>query len=482
MYASLVRVIFYIIKDLTLRDNWNMLISCNKTKVCNGKKETIGKELMERERYLVKKITEPIDWVVEVPGSKSMTNRALLLAALSNRQVAIEGVLFSDDSRHFLASLESLGFLMETDEEQRRVLVTGCGGKIPKKEAVIDVGSAGTAARFLAAMLGFSDGIYTIQASEQMKRRPMKPLFDLLEAAGAEISYLEKEGFLPVRITGRAYRKADEAKERPLLLKLDISKSTQFLSALLLIAPMIRQGLCVHITGEKTDGSYIRITRKMMREFGVEVVFDGRDYQVQKGAAYHRSTYVVEPDMSAACYFYAAAAITGGKALVKRVHMDNTQGDLRFLQVLEQMGCTVYEREQGIEVRGPENGRLKGITVDMNDFSDQALTLAAIAPFAEQAVRIEHIGHIRGQECDRLHAIATELNRLSVRCDEEADAVTIYPGTPKGAVIQTYEDHRVAMAFSLIGLRTEGVWIDNPACCGKTFENYFQLLEQLTKK
>lgn len=437
---------------------------------------------MERERYLVKKITNPIDWVVEVPGSKSMTNRALLLAALSHGRVAVEGVLFSDDSRHFLSSLESLGFSVDINEGKKCVTVVGCGGEIPKKGAAIDVGSAGTAARFLTAMLGFSDGVYTIQASEQMKRRPMMPLFELLERVGAKISYLEKEGFLPIRIMGCAYGVNAKTEAGPLELSLDISKSTQFLSALLLTAPMIKQGLCIHVTSEKTDGSYIRITRKMMQEFGVEVIFDGRNYRVQKCVSYDRAVYVVEPDMSAACYFYAAAAITGGRALVKHVHPDNTQGDLRFLKVLEQMGCTVCESAQGITVCGPVDGRLKGITVDMNDFSDQALTLAAIAPFAESAVRIENIGHIRGQECDRIHAIATELNRLSVRCEEETEAVTIYPGTPKGAVIETYEDHRVAMAFSLIGLRTEGVWIDNPGCCGKTFENYFEILDRLTEK
>lgn len=435
---------------------------------------------MERERYLVKTITEPIDWKVEVPGSKSMTNRALLLAALSAGKVELEGVLFSDDSRHFLSSLQSLGFTLDIREDENCVVVEGGNGNIPKKEATIDVGSAGTAARFLTAMLGFSDGIYTIQASEQMKRRPMKPLFDLLEQVGAKITYIEKEGFLPIHIVGRAYGLDVSQIEEPLTVSLDISKSTQFLSAMLLIAPMIKQGLLVQITSEKKDGSYIRITRQMMKEFGVEVLFNGKEYHVAADASYTKDSYVVEPDMSAACYFYAAAAITGGKALVRRVHMDNTQGDLKFLDVLAQMGCVVEEQSEGVQVSGPEIGELKGITVNMNDFSDQALTLAAIAPFANDRVRIEHIGHIRGQECDRLHAIASELTKLGIRSEEEEDAVTIYPGMPTGAVVETYEDHRVAMAFSLVGLRAEGVWIDNPQCCAKTFENYFDVLNQLT--
>lgn len=447
------------------------------------------------EQYLVKKINKPINWTVEVPGSKSMTNRALLLAALSDGAVEVEGVLFSDDSRHFLSSLESLGFTLNIEEKEKRVTVIGCNGAIPKKEAEIHVGSAGTAARFLTAMLGFSDGVYTIQASEQMKKRPMKPLFELLTGIGAQITYLEQEGFLPVRITGRAYHKAlseagkaaeatreaeKENVQTALTLALDISKSTQFLSALLLISPMVKQGLHIHITSEKTDGSYIRITRKMMEEFGVKVSFDGRDYEVRPQASYQKNHYVVEPDMSAACYFYAAAAVTGGRALVKHVHMDNTQGDLKFLDVLEQMGCVVTDTAEGIQVTGQKGGKLKGITVDMNDFSDQALTLAAIAPFADSDVRIENIGHIRGQESDRIHAIVTELARIGIRCREELDAVTIHPGIPQAGTIETYEDHRVAMAFSVIGLLTDGIRIDNPGCCGKTFEEYFKVLDALT--
>ncbi|MFQ9574646.1 MAG: 3-phosphoshikimate 1-carboxyvinyltransferase [Roseburia hominis] len=342
------------------------------------------------EKYLVKKITEPVDWKVTVPGSKSMTNRALLMAVLSAGTVRVEGVLFSDDSRHFLACLVALGFTVEIEEEKKCVTVTGCGGRIPRGEAVIDVGSAGTAARFLAAMLGFSDGCYEIRCSAQMKRRPMAELFDLLSGAGAKITFLEEEGHLPVRITGCRYARADKtAGETPRELSLDITKSTQFLSALLLIAPMVPEGMKIHITSEKTDGSYIRITRKMMQEFGVSVAFDGRDYEVPCRSSYRKETYMVEPDMSAACYFYAAAAVTGGRALVRHVHMDNTQGDLRFLEVLERMGCTADDTPEGVRVTGPADGALRGITVNMNDFSDQALTLAAIAPFADAPVRIE---------------------------------------------------------------------------------------------
>ena len=439
-------------------------------------------------QYQVKKLIHPIDWTVTVPGSKSMTNRVLLLAALQQGKITVEGVLFSDDSRVFLGSLQSLGFDLQIDEEKKQVILEGYGGKIPKQEAEIYVGSAGTAARFLTAMLGCSEGTYVINASEQMKKRPMRPLFELLEKLGAKIEYLEQEYFLPVRITGCRKQQVVEVateslenaeRENRKYMELDISKSTQFLSAMLLIAPMFPQGLQIHITSEKTDGSYIRITRHMMEEFGVTATFDGTDYFVPANASYYKERYTVEPDMSAACYFYAAAAMTGGRAKVRNVHMDNTQGDLKFLDVLKQLGCKVQESPEGIEVTGPEMGELKGIHINMNDFSDQTMTLAAIAPFCKEKVRIEGIAHIRLQESDRLHAIATELTRLGVRCEEKEAAITIYPGMPQAGVVETYEDHRMAMAFSLIGLMVDGIVIDNPDCCRKTFENYFEILEDI---
>ena len=429
-----------------------------------------------KENYKVHMVSAPIDWTVTVPGSKSMTNRALLMGSLADGKTTLSGVLFSDDSRHFLAALQALGFDVEIQEAQKQV--TGLNGKVPVTEGKIDVGSAGTAARFLTALLGVAEGTFTIQASEQMKKRPMKPLFDVLVAIGAKISYLEKEGHLPIQITGIGGTKAmDEV----CCVALDISESTQFLSALLLISPMIKQGLSIAITSARKDGSYIQITRKMMENFGVEVMFDGENYNIRKDSSYKAGAYQIEPDISAACYFYAAAALTGGKALVKNVTWDCMQGDLQFLNVLAQLGCTITETAQGIVVFGAEGGRLKGITVDMKEFSDQTMTLAAIAPFAEEDVRIENVGHIRLQESDRIHAIATELSRLGVTCKEEKDALTIQPKMPNAGIVQTYDDHRMAMAFALIGLRVQGIEIANPMCCRKTFEEYFDVLETLTR-
>ena len=426
--------------------------------------------------YHVKTLHKKIDWAVRVPGSKSMTNRALLMAALADGTTRLSGVLFSDDSRNFLGSLKSLGFSVTADEQKKEVTVTGQNGEIPVTSGEIYVGSAGTAARFLTARLALAKGTFTVNASGQMQKRPMKPLFDVLTGMGAKITYLGQEGFLPVKIQGIG-KTADTS--APLHITLDISKSTQFLSALMLVSPMLGRGLHIKITSERKEGSYIRITQKMMEQFGAKTAFDGESYLMPQGISYKAGAYQIEPDVSAACYFYAAAALTGGRAVVEHVTWDCMQGDLKFIKLLERLGCSVQETSLGLEVRGAENGSIKGITVDMKDFSDQTMTLAALAPFAQSPVRIENIGHIRLQESDRIHAIATELARLGIQCEEEDAAITIHPGTPKAGIVQTYDDHRMAMAFALIGLRIEGIEIANPMCCKKTFEEYFDVLEQL---
>ena len=409
-------------------------------------------------KYEVNKLQHKLDCIVEVPGSKSITNRALLMAALSVGECRLNGVLFSDDSRHFLTSLISLGYAIQVNEVERYVVICVQGGKLPKKEATINVGSAGTAARFLTAMLGLSDGIYTIQASEQMKKRPMKPLFDALTSMGAEFTFLENEGFLPVKVKGAAFGGAKPASE----VSIDISKSTQFLSALMMAAPGLDTGLKINITSEKTDGSYIRITSKMMHQFGCNVVHEGSVYEIGDKENYISGTYQIEPDVSAACYFYAAAALTGGSALVKNVHSNSMQGDMKFLELLKKMGCQVVEEKEGIRVIGTENGEFDGVDIDMNDFSDQTMTLAVLAPFAKTPTYIRNIGHIRLQESDRIHAIVTELTKLGVKVEEEEAAIRIYPSEVKPGLVDTYEDHRMAMA-----------------CCRKTFENYFSVLATL---
>jgi len=424
--------------------------------------------------YQVKRLKNPVDIEVEVPGSKSITNRALFLAALGNGKTVLKGVLFSEDSRYFLSSLQSLGFEVQIDEKQKEVIVEGCNGEIPKKEAEIYVGSAGTAARFLTAMLALSNGTYFIQASKQMKKRPMKSLFDALTDMGAEFEYLEQDGYLPVKVKGS---------ENPgNNVTIDIHKSTQFLSALLMMAPILKNELVIHISSQKKDGAYVRITRRMMEQFGIQTEFDGENYFIKGNRSYQAGTYEIEPDVSAACYFYAMAVLTGGRALVLGVHEDSMQGDKKFLEVLKQLGAVVTDKEQGIEVCRTKDGTYFGIEIDMNDFSDQTMTLAAIMPFAKSKTKITGIGHIRLQESDRLSAIATELTKMGIRVEEGKDSLVIYPGIPQPSEIETYDDHRMAMAFSLIGLKADGITILNPMCCKKTFEEYFDILEQIEKE
>lgn len=440
---------------------------------------------MSRDIYEVKcpkKITRDVLAVAVVPGSKSVTNRALLLAAMANGTSTLRGCLTSDDARYFLECLKTLGFPVKEISSEglgSDIIITGFGGDIPNKSAEIYVGSAGTAARFLVAMLAFSDGEYRVNSSEQMKKRPMQPLIEALRNAGAGVECVEKEGYFPLHIIGAGNRSLI-----PDSFSVNIDKSSQFLSALLIAVGTLEKRAEIHVTG--THGlSYVDLTSEMMRSFGISVEKQDEEgrikYLFSGEGRYKALTYDIEPDMSAAAYFYALAAVLGASVTVKDVNGHMLQGDTEFLKVLAQMGCEVKENDCGdIVVSGPEGGKLKGgFTVDMSTFSDQALTLAAIAPFADAPVTITGIGHIRLQECDRIKAIVNNLTALGIETKERPDEVTIYPGTPGGCVIQTWDDHRVAMSFALTGLRMDGMHIANPSCCKKTFAEYFEVLEEV---
>lgn len=411
---------------------------------------------------------------VEVPGSKSITNRALLLATLAEGTSVLKGVLFSDDSRHFLKCIQQLGFKTTVKEAEAKITVSGLGGTLPLKEASVYVGSAGTAARFLTAFLGISKGTFHLDASEQMRRRPMAPLLTALHDLGCRITYEQedREGFFPFTLTGNGFCKSS--------ITINIDHSSQFLSALLISACLSEQDFTIHVEGNH-GMAYIRMTCEMMKQFGVTVTCqDTQTFLISHGQHYHALDYRVEPDVSAACYFYASAPLLGVPVLVRHVHSDSLQGDVEFLHILEKMGCPVYETAEGIVVAPPPCG-FKGITVDMSSCSDQAITLAAIAPFADSPTTITGIGHIRFQESNRIRSIVSELTRMGITCRENTageGSITIFPGTPSPCVIQTYDDHRMAMGFSLPGLRIPGMKIADPGCCRKTFENYFQVLEQ----
>jgi len=367
-----------------------------------------------------------------------------------------------------------MGFEVAIDEPAKKVMVLGMGGEIPNKTSVINVGSAGTAARFLTAMLALSDGDHTINCSEQMKKRPMKPLFEALTTLGAEFEYLETPDHLPVKVKGNGGEGGS--------VQMDITKSTQFLSAMLMVGPILKGGLDLKITSPKKEGAYIRITTKMMTQFGGKADFDGSHYLVSGHNAYRNCDYAIEPDMSAACYFYAMAALTGGQMAVEGVHKDLMQGDIKFLGLLENLGCSLQNGDLGIQVTGPKGGQFQGIDVDMNDFSDQTMTLAALAPFASTPTTIRNVAHIRVQECNRMEGIVNELTRVGIKVTADGENIYIQPGQVQPASIHTYDDHRFAMAFTLLGLKAKDIVITDPKCCRKTFEDYFEVLEALIQK
>ena len=415
------------------------------------------------------------DLRISVPGSKSITNRALLLAALSDGEVKLDDILLSDDSRHFIQCLRDLGFFVFLQEEIRRIRIRGCGGRLPKQEASVYVGSAGTAARFLTAMLGLAGGTYHLDASAQMRKRPMKPLLKALESLGCKIAFEEEEGHFPFTLSSEGLTVNE--------VTVNIDDSSQFLSALMMASVLTHRDFTIHVTGSH-GYSYVEMTAEMMRRFDASVEKHVENhavsYHIPAFDSYRSGSYLIEPDVSAACYFYAMAAISGGHTQVYGVHKDSLQGDIAFLDLLCRMGCSYKDTASGIILTGPEGGTLHGIDADLHAFSDQALTLAAIAPFADSPVIIRGISHIRLQECDRIEAILTNLRRMGIRAEcSSGDVLTIFPGPVQPAEIETFGDHRVAMSFAVTGLRTPGITILDPLCCRKTFEEYFELLDNI---
>jgi len=392
----------------------------------------------------------------------------------------LKNALFSADSRALLAALQVLGIECSADEVTKEIRILGCKGSLPIKNATVYAASAGTAARFLTALLAFSDGTYILDASEQMKKRPMAPLIDALRSIGISVTALEEEGHLPLKIEGgRAQLTATPE------LSVSIDKSSQFLSALMMTGILLPDGLSVTPVGSRTAMSYVHITERMMQEFGVVPVHSSEEgscitYRIPGNTSYQSQIYDIEPDLSGACYFYAAAVLLGTSVTVNGVHKNSMQGDLRFVLALEQLGCTVVDTPDGICVTGPSHRRYPGLDITMSDFSDQTMTMALLALFADTPTHIRGVGHIRAQECDRMEATLTEIKRLggNARMDEDGTGIIITPVPLHGARIETYDDHRMAMAFSLAGLRIEGVEIHNPSCCKKTFENYFELFTE----
>ena len=491
--------------------------------------------------YQVRKLNPGKEYLIQVPGSKSITNRAFLLAALSDKRCVLSGVLFSDDTRGFLDCLIQLGFQVEIEEEKQKVTIQGTGGRIPNPETSINVRSAGTAARFLTVALAFAGGNYYLDASEQMRKRPMEPILKILEKLNVKFRYnneayhfpfelnsqfaedgaqkdrIQKDGIHKIEAEENRCRNHVTQEENEMSeITIDTNLSSQFASALLMAACLLQTGLRIHLTGSRTAGSYIKMTLAMMKQFGIHVEHSENCYVIAHQVGWGLAEYVVEPDVSAACYFYAMVPLLKTSVIVRNVKENSLQGDIQFLNVLEQMGCRKEETPEGIRLM-MKDSEMHGVDISMKDFSDQTMTLAAIAPFADCVTRIRNIGHIRFQESDRIHAILAELQRMGVRCEEvpEIDGIQIFPlengqedqnvsiidkvrlENNKGdmerqrkrnevveteresTIIETYDDHRIAMAFTLVGLKTGNIAIKNPGCCRKTFENYFSVIDSL---
>lgn len=424
---------------------------------------------MATDLYHVQTLDHPFDATVTVPGSKSQTNRALLLAALADGESTLQGALFSDDTRVFVDSLQRLGFAVDADEPAATIRVVGRGGAIPAPRAELYVGNAGTAARFLTAFLPLGHGEYLLDGSARMRERPIGELLDALKALGADARAVQGNGCPPVLVRAHGLAGGEAL--------VDAERSGQFLSALLMVAPYAQRDITLHLAGAVASPPYIAMTLAMMAEWGLPRIPEWEDgsYAIAAGGRYRPMTYQVPPDASGASYFLAAAAVTGGRVRVRGLAAATDQGDLGFVDVLASMGCRVVREGTDVELHGPQ--RLSGIDLDMNAMSDMALTLAAIAPFTDGPVTIRNVAHIRHQESDRIAAAVAELRRLGATVEECPDGLTIQPGPLHGATLRTYDDHRMAMAFAITGLRVPGMVLENPDCVAKTFPDYFARLE-----
>ncbi len=420
--------------------------------------------------FPVHPVAGPLDAEVTVPGSKSVTNRALVCAALAEGTSTLTGVLFADDTEAMLGVLRAVGLAVDADPVGEQLTVIGGAGSLPATDAVVDVRQSGTTARFAPPLLALGRGRYRITAHPQMQARPMGTTFDALRTLGAGIETQDEPGHLPATISAGGLRSE--------VLRIPGDASSQFLSGLLLVGPCLPDGLVVEVTTDLVSRPYVDLTISVMEAFGATVDQpDARTFAVAPGG-YRARTYAVEPDASAASYPLAAAAICGGRVKVLGLTDTALQGDVAFAEVLAAMGATVTRDGTGTEVRA-ERGTLRGGTFDLTHFSDTAPTLAVVAPFASGPVSVTGIDFIRRKEIDRIEAVATELTRCGITVSVDPDGWTIQPGPPKPAVIETSEDHRMAMSFALLGLASSGIEIRDPGCVAKTFPGYWDLLDRL---
>jgi len=406
---------------------------------------------------------------VRVPGSKSITNRALLIAALARGDSELVGALASDDTQVMCDALSALGSRIDRGDDAWRV--RGLDGHLAAPDGPLLVGNSGTTARFLTAAAALADGPVVIDGSPRMRERPIDDLTRALTALGVPVEILGRAGCPPVRVGGGGLPGGP--------VEVDASRSSQYVSALLLAAPYAGRDLQIRFAGGTlVSRPYVELTLEVMRAFGADTGWDdGGGLWVRAGRRYAGRRYGIEPDASAAAYPFCAAAIAGGRVRVEGIPERSLQADFALLDILGQMGCRVRRGPDFAEVEGP--GALRGVDVDMNDLPDAVLALAVVAAFAEGTTHIRNVANLRIKETDRLAALETELTKLGARARTTADSLTVEPGPLHGAEIATYDDHRMAMAFALAGLRIPGVVILDPSCVSKTWPDYFTVLDRL---
>jgi len=420
------------------------------------------------------RINKPIDAVVQLPGSKSITNRALLIAALADGRSTLEHLPAAGDVRVMRAALERLGITIRHDAPTGPAEIEGCGGHWPVDEAELDARDAGTVARFLTAALCIGTGNYRLDGTPRLRERPIAGLLDALRAAGATVDCLEGEGRFPIEVRAGGLRGG----------RVEISdpESSQFLSALLMAAPFARQDLFITVGGDLPSRSYVLMTRRVMDHFGAAAIDDGeRRFILPAGQRYRGAALTIEPDASSASYFLGLAALSGGRCTIPGLSARSWQGDAQIMNHLATMGCGVECSDDAMTVRGPTDGHLRGVDLDLFDTPDLAPTLAVLAAFAHGPTRLRGVAHLRFKESDRIAALQAGLRQIGAEAESHDDELIIRPAVqPRSAAIETHEDHRIAMSFSMAAARIEGMVIRDAACVGKSFPEFFDYWRSAT--
>jgi len=419
----------------------------------------------------------PVRGVVRVPGSKSHTNRSLVIAALSEGRSTLRGALLADDTLAMLEGLRSLGFRADSDERSLTMEVEGCSGSVPARGGRVEARDAGTVMRFLTAVAALGEGVFTIDGSPRMRERPIGDLVEGLRSLGVEARCELREGYPPVQVRARGLAGGRA--------RVSAAVSSQFVSALLLVSPCARGTVELELEGAVVSEGFIELTLSLMREFGAAVERPRAGlFRIAGGRPYRAGVHEIEGDATAASYFWAAAAITGGRVTVENVGPSSRQGDAAFVEVLERMGCRVERSGGGLTVES--TGRLVGGSFDLNSMPDTVPTCAVVALFAEGPTEIGNVANLRVKECDRLSALARELSKLGARVEERPDGLKITPPPGgaralRGARVSTYRDHRMAMSLSLAGLVVPGVLVEDPRCVGKTYPAFFEDLFRIAR-